>query len=874
MKSNKFYRNTLLLLCLFSALNLTACTPANNETEGTETTEVAITSEVQTEPVYYFTYEEGQQSVIALKTLAPSDFPPPYAFDEYTMRAYENDVFYELIVLELGDIMPKSGTYEGIFEPAKFEEIGVLQVVAKEKSVSSKNYYKRLKIRYEDEHAIYEYKRLYWVTSLNTLKSYKTYRIIHDTNTVPSTPETDTVAVHNESYRYTTFDLNTTKFASDKSSLYHDKAYDFEGKEIRHIEGYDHEEIPSFSEITTDKRLNAFKIGDSSAVVFEKLGRPNQVKWTLGYMLIYDDLRMHMGGFEEEENKTTFYPIVTVLYFGDSEIAGLKVGMTLKELEAILPPFELYNEEGSELWGLYSIPYEAAGFDITILLDHAFEVAGFYIRLKSEETYTPDYEDYQTSAESHFSEALFKVDNLQSITDFSEGLDTCYFNASAAQEQNFQTSEPGFYTYNLTMQKPLKINEQPMQYITEFLYQPNPTLITMGKDDGRLYTIDLNTYESKQLSNRSYKEHTLTRSSFILKEQTSQGDTTNDFKENEDLIVTETKQYDLPDFESIGLDADAILVGINNDFAFFSSNEDFIKYNLNDASVVSSRGEDHFLSRNVYLKQDVLYVVYLFEADQMYFEIFRYNFLDEGKSLYSDQTISLPLFAVDDVNFYFSYDKYVQSVNVFDKFWSDFCVYSIDEMAYVNSFRSSYLQNNTGEIIGEKIVYFGLTGQYQDKEVIIETVTPNYESLEVSKQNNLYLFNAINDETQFEVITTDEIYLHVNRMESLFLTSMYNDDMPIENSGIIKSETDGHLEDIHIIEGIESGKDILHSQVYDDNRIVFNNKDGLYFYDLKHSEYHVIQLESDQAKIYYDETEVFVYYLDDHRIFVEKVRWQ
>ena len=239
MKSNKFYRNTLLLLCLFSALNLIACTPANNGTEGTETTEtteVAITSEVQTEPVYYFTYEEGQQSVIALKTLPPSDFPPPYAFDEYTMRAYENDVFYELVVLELGDIMPKSGTYEGFFEPAKFEEIGLLQVVAKEKNVSSKNYYKWLKIRYEDEHAIYEYKRLYWVTSLSTLKTYKTYRIIHDTNTVPSTPETDTVAVHNESYRYTTFDLNTTKFASDKSSLYHDKAYDFEGKEITHIE--------------------------------------------------------------------------------------------------------------------------------------------------------------------------------------------------------------------------------------------------------------------------------------------------------------------------------------------------------------------------------------------------------------------------------------------------------------------------------------------------------------------------------------------------------------------------------------------------------------------------------------------------------------
>lgn len=844
-----------------------------------ETTEVAITSEVQTEPVYYFTYEEGQQSVIALKTLAPSDYPPPYAFGDHDMQVYTNDVFYELVVLKLEDIEPKAGTYEGVFEPAKFEQMGSLHLVAKEKNVSSKNYYKRLKVRYEDDHAIYEYKRLYWVTSLSTLESYKTYKINHEANTIKSTPQTDTVAVHNETFRYTTFDLNTATFASDTSSSYHDKAYDFEGKEITHLEGYDNKEIPSFSEITTDKRLNAFKIGDSSSVVFEKLGRPSQIKWTLGYMLVYDDLKMHMGGFEEEENKTNFYPIVTVLYSGDSEIAGLKVGMTLKELEAILPPFELYNEEGSELWGLYSIPYEAAGFDITILLDHAFEVAGFYITLKSDEAYTPDYEDYQandhqTSAESHFSEALFEVDNVQSITDFSEGLDTCYFNASAAHNQNAQTSEPGFYTYNLTMQKPLKISEQPMQYITEFRYQPNPTLITMGKEDGRLYTIDLNTYESKQLSNRSYKEHTLIMLSFILKKHTSQGDTTNDFKENEDLIITEVKQYDLPDFESIGLDADAILVGMNNDFAFFSSNEDFVKYNLNDASVVSSRGEDHFLERNVYLKQDVLYVVYLFEADQMYFEIFRYDFLDEGKSLYSDQTISLPLFAVDDVNFYFSYDKYVQSVNVFDKFWSDFCAYSIDEMAYVNSFRSSYLQNKTGEIIGEKIVYFGLTGQYQDKEVIIETVTPNYERLEVSNQNNLYLFNAINDETQFEVITTDEIYLHVNRMENLFLTSMYNYDMPIENSGIIKSEMDGHLEDIHIIKGIESGNDILHSQVYEGNRIVFNNKDGLYFYDLKHSEYHVIELENDQTKIYYDETEVFVYYLDDHRIFVEKVRWQ
>jgi hypothetical protein len=202
-------------------------------------------------------------------------------------------------------------------------------------------------------------------------------------------------------------------------------------------------------------------------------------------------------------------------------------------------------------------------------------------------------------------------------------------------------------------------------------------------------------------------------------------------------------------------------------------------------------------------------------------------------------------------------------------FWSDFYAYSIDEMAYVNSFRGSYMKNDTGKIIGEKTIYFGLTGS---NEVILETLTPNYELLEVSNRNNLYLFKDIADESQFEVITTDEIYLHLNRIEDLFLTSMYNYDKPLDHSGIIKRETDGYLEDIHIIEGIESGRDILRSRVYEENRIVFNNKDRLYFYDLKYTEYHTIKLENNQS-IYYDDEDVYIYYLDDHSIFVEKVRW-
>jgi len=349
----------------------------------------------------------------------------------------------------------------------------------------------------------------------------------------------------------------------------------------------------------------------------------------------------------------------------------------------------------------------------------------------------------------------------------------------------------------------------------------------------------------------------------------SQGATSNDFQKNYDLIITETMQYDLPDFEDIGLESDAILVGINNDFAYFSSNGNFVKYSLSNASFVSVRGEDNFIARNVYLKHDVLYVVYLYEVDQMYFDIFRYNFLDEGESLYSDQTISLPLFAVDDNNIYFSYDKFERPINTFDMFWSDFYAYSIDEMAYVNSFRGSYMKNDTGKIIGEKTIYFGLTGS---NEVILETLTPNYELLEVSNRNNLYLFKDIADESQFEVITTDEIYLHLNSIEDLFLTSMYNYDKPLDHSGIIKRETDGYLEDIHIIEGIESGMDILHSRVYEENRIVFNNKDRLYFYDLKYTEYHTIKLENYQS-IYYDDEDVYIYYLDDHSIFVEKVRW-
>ncbi|MEA1974620.1 MAG: hypothetical protein U9N10_03545 [Bacillota bacterium] len=351
----------------------------------------------------------------------------------------------------------------------------------------------------------------------------------------------------------------------------------------------------------------------------------------------------------------------------------------------------------------------------------------------------------------------------------------------------------------------------------------------------------------------------------------SLGGTERDFVENSEFIKTKVKSINLDTVRS--LKKEAICVGINGKFIFFSNSEEFIRYNINSKIVEYVDEKSDFLARKVYIKNDSLYVVYLLEDKEIYFDIIKYDFNGESAVIYSDKSTSMPFLDFNDNNIFLAYSRHECSINTFEKFRSKFNVFSIKNMKFINGLSFSYMQNIDGKIIGEKIIYSGVAGKSSDDSAIIETLTPNNEIIEKSKGNYLYFLKTVGDKIQQKIIKTDEIYIHVNIAKDLLLASLYDYEKPIENSGMLKRIGKDGLEEVHIIKGIESGKDIFESKVYEGDILVFDNGNFVYFYDLKNWKYHKIEKETENMKIYYGDTVVYMYFIEGNNLIINEVRW-
>lgn len=473
-------------------------------------------SEVALENEYFYKRPENQNRVLAIRALDDSQLPAPYDFTKYGLNDYKDRRFYALVVIEFAkfDQTNTDATPESM-EP--ITEVAVLEIISELEASHIEQVYNQMEMRYEDDYAIYQHDHQFFVTSLTEPKLYRNYLLYDLKFTSESTPETTTIGVYKASFTNVVFSKSDKRFLSAPVTDAQIEAedYDWEGKTVIHKPAITSEQGPSLSKITAEPRLKQLTLGASSSVIFDRLGMPKNFGWLSGYYLAYEDLCL-FSYIEENGDTLTFQPISTIMYFGDYPVAGIKKGMTFIEVEQIIGAQDVINfSEINELNYPLSVTLRKEGFSIILGFNADFEVTEFLIRPEDVET-GPIVEPLPNEVEGAFTGDAFLVPGIEYFTDFVTGYKNCYFNASAVSSGSTESIDIGFYTYDLSREEPTLINDQPMKMVFEILNDINPSAVTVGKEDGIIYIIDLNTLKAIAVSGPNYKAH-IARGGIIFK---------------------------------------------------------------------------------------------------------------------------------------------------------------------------------------------------------------------------------------------------------------------------------------------------------------------------------------------------------------------
>ena len=484
---------------------------------------------------YLYVRPNLQRRVIAIRTLDESERPTPFDFTESGKELIEKGHFYSVVILDIDtDVRQKTET---------ITEVAELEIISTFEATDIEQIYRQLEIRYEDDHAIYKHDRQYFVTSLNEPRLFRKYALFD--SIIPITPnyDTTTIDVYRTPSKGVYFSVSDQQFYTLPNNALQPVAdtFSWEDKTIEHTTTMTSVQGPSFKAITEEPRLNKFVLGASSAVVFEQLGIPISVKWLLGHYLNYDDLSIYTS-MDEKGDTLTFDPVYAVLYTGDYPVAGLHKGMTFKEVEQIIGQQSALNfTAGDEMTYPLSTVLKKNGFTIKVGFDTELKVSQFYIRIAEESGGVAVengqvYEPMTSEVTRAFSEDLFDLDGFEQFTDFTTGFEKCYFNASAMSNVGIAGIDIGFYTYDLSRRAPTLVSDQPMRMLFELLIDANPSVITIGKEDGIIYKINLNTFVQTPMSGPNYKDYAVRGESLLKASLLSDAQ----FLENYGLSTTET----------------------------------------------------------------------------------------------------------------------------------------------------------------------------------------------------------------------------------------------------------------------------------------------------------------------------------------------
>lgn len=499
-----------LIIIIGVAITMTQNSGASNEASSSElTTETVVSQEPpematnELEHEYIYERPNHQRRVVAIRELDASEYPVPFDFSDYGKERIKKGFFYALVILDIDtDVQLKTET---------ITEVAELEIISTYQHPDIEQVYRQLEIRYENGHAVYKRDRQYFVTSLDEPRLFRKFTIYDSIMSImPIIPSNNTsvIDVYRTPSKVVQFSITDQQFYTypQDNAMPVPNSFSWEGKTILHNPASTTFQGASLSKITDEPRLKQLTIGDSSEVVFERLGRPISVDWLLGYYLKYEDLYIY-SQMVEKGDTLLFDPVHSVLYTGDYPVAGLYTGMTFKEVEQVLGPQPaLYFSEGDEMTYPLSTGFSKDGFSIKVGFDSDLKVSQFYIRVSEEEkggVFVPQKNEIELA----FSEENFDADGLEGITDFATGYDSCYFNASAVTSGGVVGIDIGFYTYDLSRRAPTLVSDQPMRMVFELLHDANPSVIAIGKEDGILYKIDMNTFAQTPMSGPNYKDY-------------------------------------------------------------------------------------------------------------------------------------------------------------------------------------------------------------------------------------------------------------------------------------------------------------------------------------------------------------------------------
>lgn len=491
----------ILMVLFFSVLSLSACVKTEAPSETTDiSSETAETTGASAEVVPLITYYEpspNSEDVIALRELMPSEYPPPLGNSEEQMLAHEKLVFFEVLVVT-SDKEETHVTYISAYKPSRVDDV-----------------YRTMSIRYEDGYAIFKHYRDYHVVELSREpKLYKTPVPFYETYVKKQTESPETVYISGMAERELIFDIADKQFEDgyDGTFKFWTDPYDWSSKTLTHMPA-DSEIIPITKALTDDPILLKLALGESTEQLFSALGNPISKGWILGDYLAYEDLMVYTM-VDETPNQLSLYPVTRINYYGDYAIAGIKIGMTFKEVESMLGPLkQLIFTEGAEDFYPLTIQHSVGHFMIQIDFNTDLTVNDLSLMRYEEAPNQSDPESLNAYFQSilDLSQAtaasLVKEGALMSHV---EAVSYAYDNHNAVYftiENESPGVKTGLYRYDMTTKTPKRLTEQPMAIVFEISGELNPSVVALGLEDGKLYKIDINRLITTPVSGPNYKNH-------------------------------------------------------------------------------------------------------------------------------------------------------------------------------------------------------------------------------------------------------------------------------------------------------------------------------------------------------------------------------
>ncbi|MCK8058962.1 MULTISPECIES: hypothetical protein [unclassified Fusibacter] len=232
--------------------------------------------------------------------------------------------------------------------------------------------------------------------------------------------------------------------------------------------------------------------------------------------------------------------IITLFYRGDEPLFGVRKGMKLGEVEAVLgKPMKLSILEYDELYQGYKAEYLIGDFDILLLLDDSFAVISYVISdIKGHQTY-PDWE-LPAQHTTWNNDMVIGVDEEVTLKGKTNSLEhvknaTNDFAATAGDEAglyqlidrdysliaqgefnqleqirntlfyNRYDDESGFYQYDIDQQSFKRMSSEHFRLLYEDEQEVQGLLLHL--DSGRLYSIDLKSGVITRVSDLNYLDY-------------------------------------------------------------------------------------------------------------------------------------------------------------------------------------------------------------------------------------------------------------------------------------------------------------------------------------------------------------------------------